>query len=259
MSMAPNQELEALRSQLDALDAELLQGLARRFRVIDEIANLKKRTQVAVVQPERVNAIFEGRMQLAEELGVNPQLVRRLWSLIIAEACRVENAVVGNDNRSLKNQAARIDHVAIAVRNLEEAVNFYETRLGLETVERWSIEGAYSGMNAAVLEAGAVTLVLVEGTNPESNVSLYVAAYGPGVQHIAFEVDDIDGAYDELTERGFTLIGGIYNLGGLSQVFSRRDRNSGMQIEIVSRRSSARFESENVRKLFAIMEKEGVY
>ena len=259
MNPETHRELEALRGQLDALDADLLRGLARRFEVIDEIAAFKQRHQVAVMQPERVRTVFEERMRLTAELGLSPLLVRRLWSLIIAEACRIENVAVGNDNRALKNQAARIDHVAVAVRDLEAAIVHYEQTLGFEVAERWSIDGVFSGMNAAVVEAGAVTLVLVEGTSADSNVSLYIKNYGPGIQHIAFEVDDIDGAYAELTERQFPFIGGIYDVGGLKQVFSRRDANSGLQVEIVSRGSSARFEADNVRSLFKIMEREGVY
>ncbi len=251
--------LAALRQQLDEIDSELLSLLAKRFDVIRKVAELKKDGKIAIMQPERMAAIMASRAAQGEALGLQPALIKRLWQAIIREACTIERKAIGEGEHTLQAQAVRIDHIAIAVRDLDQAIKFYEESLGFSMVERWSIEGAFSGMNAAVLEAGNVTFVLVEGTSENSNVSLYIDSYGPGVQHVAVEVDDIDGVRGELSARNFGFIGGIYEVGGLKQMFSRRDENSGMQIEIVSRGSSARFEKDNVRSLFEIMEREGVY
>lgn len=252
-------ELEQLRSKLDAVDADLLSLLSQRFKIIEAVATLKKETSIPVMQKERVEQLLTSRKDAARRLNLDEQFVSRLFRSIVAEACKLENRVIGNDNGPLGAQATRIDHVAIAVINLEDAVDFYQNKLGFEVVERWSIEGAYSGMNAAVLEAGPISFVLVEGKSELSNVCRYIKAYGPGVQHIAIEVDDIDAAFSELKGRGFEFIGGIYDFGGLKQVFSKRDVNSGVQIEIISRGSSARFEKGNVQRLFETMERENVF
>jgi chorismate mutase-like protein len=253
------EELEAFRRELDEIDSNLIQLLGRRFEVIESIAQLKRRTGIAVNQPIRVGEVMADRAKRAEAANLPKMLIQRLWQQIIAEACRVENRVTGDDNRLLTNQAIRIDHIAIAVRDIEVAIGFFTGNLGFELRDRWSIDGNYSGMDAAVINAGGASFVLVAATSPHSNVAQYIDAYGPGVQHVAIEVDDIDGARAELEARGFKFIGGIYDVGGLKQMFSRRDPNSGMQIEIVSRGASAQFEKENVRNLFSIMEHEGVF
>ncbi|ASP76463.1 hypothetical protein CDO28_34370 (plasmid) [Sinorhizobium meliloti] len=253
------EELGRLRAQLDELDHQLLSLLARRFEIIRSVAQLKRTTDISVQQPERVKEMLAVRRKVAESLSIDPQFVSRLFRAIVDEACKIENSIIGNRSAVLQNQAVRIDHVAIAVENLEHAVHFYEKMLGFQTVERWSIEGSFSGMNAAVIEAGNVSFVLVEGRSPTSNVCRYIKAFGPGVQHIAIEVDDIDAAFSDLESRGFAFIGGIYDFGGLKQIFSRRDANSGIQIEIISRGSSARFEKGNVQRLFEIMEREDVF
>lgn len=149
----------------------------------------------------------------------------------------------------------KIDHVAIAVHELEEAISFYRDVLGLELMERRETQGKKSGMISAVMSAGHFTIVLLQGSEPESQVSQYVSNYGPGVQHIAFEVDQIEPAVEILKNKGFEFATNIITGNALRQAFSKRDINSGMMIELIERNAEiAEFEDNNVNDLFSQLE-----
>ncbi|HET8814607.1 MAG TPA: VOC family protein [Solirubrobacterales bacterium] len=172
----------------------------------------------------------------------------------------------GNDDRAagrpeggLPERAAAIDHVAIAVRSLPEAVEHFRDSFGFDVVEERTVDGEFSGMVTAVLMAGGVKFVLVQGTSPASNVSRYIEHYGPGVQHVAIRVDDADAVLGDLTARGCDLLTGIIHADGLDQIFTRRDENSGMQVEFISRSKNEGFSDSNVRELFEAMEREQVF
>jgi methylmalonyl-CoA epimerase len=254
-----NPALMDARARLDLLDANLIELLAARFKIIEEVAAIKQKCGVPVMQSERVKSVLDRISAAALNTGLKKTFIDRLWRELIAEACRIENEIIGAPNGDLEFQGIRIDHVAIAVEALEPAVEIFKERLGFVVVDRWSIDGEFSGMDAAVMKAGQVTFVVVQGTSPESNVSKYIEAYGPGVQHIAIEVDDILSVRNRLVERGLNLIGDIYEAGGLRQAFSDRNPITGMQIEIVSRTAAAGFQPANVASLFRAMEAENVF
>jgi methylmalonyl-CoA epimerase len=159
----------------------------------------------------------------------------------------------------LARTSVRIDHVAIAVRDLDAAIETYRTTLGFELVERRRVEGSGSGMLLAEMRAGAITFVLVQGDSPESNVSRYIEHYGPGVQHIALEVDDVSAVLDELGERGCRLLTGVIQGPGLQQAFTAREPNSGVQLEFISRGGEQGFAQGNIEQLFRAMEREDAY
>src|SRR5688572_16612186 len=96
----------------------------------------------------------------------------------------------------------KIDHIAIAVRELESAISFYTQVLGFQLMRRLEIKGRRTGMISAELEHNGLKFVLVQGTEPDSRVSRLISHYGPGVAHIAFGVDDVEGTVTELTGRG---------------------------------------------------------
>jgi methylmalonyl-CoA epimerase len=253
------EELEQARARLDQVDAALIDLLAARFRIIEEVAAIKQKFGIRVMQPERVQAVLKLRSEAALKAGLKKPLVDRLWRELIGEACRIENDIIGSSIGDLQFQAIRIDHVAIAVNSLQSAVEMFQEKLGFKLIEKWAIEGEFSGMEAAVLEVGNVTFVVVQGTNPKSNVCKYIEAYGPGIQHIAIEVDNIVAACNHLAKSGLNLIGDIYEVGGVRQAFSDRDPITGMQIEIVSRSSDSNFEPRNVANLFKAMEARDVF
>ena len=99
---------------------------------------------------------------------------------------------------------AILDHVGIAVKNLEEALAFYRDGLGLhvEVPE----EVASQRVRAHFIPAGPAALELLEPTSSDSVIARYVQKRGPGVHHITLRVDDIHAALEQLRARGVRLV-----------------------------------------------------
>jgi methylmalonyl-CoA epimerase len=99
---------------------------------------------------------------------------------------------------------ARLDHVGIAVGELEASLGFFARALGLELEA--SEEVGSQRVRAHFLPAGGAKLELLESTEDTSAIGKYVAKRGPGLHHVAFEVEDIVAALAELKARGVRLI-----------------------------------------------------
>jgi methylmalonyl-CoA epimerase len=97
-----------------------------------------------------------------------------------------------------------IDHIAVAVEDLDAAIALFETVFGLKAHHREQIAGF--GVAIATLATGGTEIELVQGTTPESPITKFVATRGPGLHHVAFEVGDIDGALRKLAASGIPLI-----------------------------------------------------
>ncbi|MCA1530860.1 chorismate mutase family protein [Bradyrhizobium yuanmingense] len=257
-------DLDRLRARLDNFDDELMRALSERFAICERIAEHKRKHGISIMQPARVEAVHARVATFAVESGLDARFVRRLYNLIIEEACSLERRrVVGANDAPvaslLARNASRIDHVAIAVRDLEAAIGLFRSQYGFELIDRADIEGLVSGMKTATMRAGGVTFVLCQGTSAKSNVSQYIDAYGPGIQHLAIEVDNQEEVLADAKERGADLLTGIIEGPGLNQSFTRRDTNSGMQLEFVTRVSNRGFDKDNMRALFSAMEGNGVF
>ncbi len=146
-----------------------------------------------------------------------------------------------------------IDHVAIAVKDLEESIRFYSEALGFVVFERRKTEGKHSAMVSAVMKAGPITVVLLQGTTPDSQVTKYVDHFGPGVQHIAIGVKDLPELVVELRAAGVEFDTTIIEGGGLRQIFTKRDPGSGMMYEIIERLGGD-FSDASVQNLFEQLE-----
>ena len=99
---------------------------------------------------------------------------------------------------------ARIDHVGVAVEDLEAAIALYEGRLDLALVHREVVEE--QGVEAVLLDVGASHVELLRPLQPDTAVGRFLASRGPGLHHVAYRVDDIDAALDALRDRGLQLI-----------------------------------------------------
>ena len=98
---------------------------------------------------------------------------------------------------------AILDHIGIAVRDLDAALAFYRDALGLEVES--SEEVASQRVRAHFIDAGA-KLELLEATAPDSTIARYVEKRGPGLHHITLRVDDVKAALAQVKARGARLI-----------------------------------------------------
>jgi methylmalonyl-CoA/ethylmalonyl-CoA epimerase len=99
---------------------------------------------------------------------------------------------------------ARVDHIAIAVADIEASLALYENTFGCHAGHRERIDDY--GVEIATIQIGDTAIELVQGTTHESPISKFVKNRGPGIHHIAFAVDDIRAALEQLESQGMQLI-----------------------------------------------------
>lgn len=98
----------------------------------------------------------------------------------------------------------RINHIAIAVNDLQEAQRFWVHGLGLNLERIEDIDA--EAVKVAFLTAGSGEIELVQPTNADSGVSRYLQKRGPGMHHVCFEVPDIEEAMERLRRQQVELI-----------------------------------------------------
>jgi methylmalonyl-CoA/ethylmalonyl-CoA epimerase len=98
----------------------------------------------------------------------------------------------------------RIDHVGVAVEDLDEAIAFYAQSLEMPLTHRETVES--QGVEAALLDVGDGHVELLQPLAPDTAVGKFLAKRGPGLHHVAYAVDDIDAALASLGEAGIELI-----------------------------------------------------
>jgi len=99
---------------------------------------------------------------------------------------------------------AKIDHIAIAVRDLKNAVEVWKKILGAEPVSMEEVPE--EGVRIAMFEVGGTFIELLEPLSPESSVAKFIEKRGEGIHHIAFRVDDIVKSSERLKAEGFQVI-----------------------------------------------------
>jgi methylmalonyl-CoA/ethylmalonyl-CoA epimerase len=98
----------------------------------------------------------------------------------------------------------RIDHVGVAVSDLEAAISLYEGSLGMPLVHRETVES--QGVEAVLLDVGDGHVELLRPLGPDTAVGKFLEKRGPGLHHVAYAVDDIDATLAELTNQGIKMI-----------------------------------------------------
>src|SRR5262249_43716074 len=104
----------------------------------------------------------------------------------------------------LKSMKATLDHVGIAVKDLNAALAFYRDALGLEIEAPEDV--ASQRVRAHFIPVGASNLELLEATAPDSAIAKYVEKRGPGLHHITLRVDDVHAAVEQMKARGVRMI-----------------------------------------------------
>lgn len=126
-----------------------------------------------------------------------------------------------------------VHHVCMAVEDLDDAVATYERLFGAEVEIRDRIDA--QGVDAVYLRVGDGRLELVSPLDDQTPVGRFLAKRGPGVHHVAFEVDDVHAAADELVERGANVIDREprAGLGGHEVVFVHPESLDGVLAEVL--------------------------
>ena len=98
----------------------------------------------------------------------------------------------------------RVDHISIAVKNLDESLGVFKTVFGLESVHTETIPD--QGVRAALIKVGDGEIELIEPIDPEGGVAKFIERRGEGIHHICLEVDNIEEELNALAAKGVDLI-----------------------------------------------------
>jgi methylmalonyl-CoA epimerase len=128
---------------------------------------------------------------------------------------------------------ARIDHVGVAVEDLEAAIALYEGRFELALVHREVVEE--QGVEAVLLDVGENHVELLAPLGPETTVGRFLAKRGPGLHHVAYQVPDAEAALDALRAQGVALLDETPRTGirGSRVAFVHPRSSGGVLTEIV--------------------------
>ena len=134
-------------------------------------------------------------------------------------------------------EAKRIQHLGIAVRELEPAIAFYRDQLGLPLVE--TKEMPDRGLNVAFLRAGETLVELLAPLHEGSEISKFLDKRGEGIHHICFDVPDILKSLDELQKGGVRVINKEPSIGaeGYPVAFLHPKSCNGVLVELLEERS----------------------
>ncbi len=101
-------------------------------------------------------------------------------------------------------ELSHIEHIGIAVDNLEEAIAYYENTLGLDC---YAIEEVSDQkVKTAFFKIGQTKIELLESTDPEGPIGKFIEKRGQGIHHMAFAVNNIEKSLEEVEEKGVKLI-----------------------------------------------------
>lgn len=131
----------------------------------------------------------------------------------------------------------RVDHIGIAVANLEEAKKFYTDMLGMEATGEEVVEE--QKVKVCFIPTGDSELELLESTSPDGPIAKYIEKNGGrnGIQHVALRVDNIEQAIADLQAKGVRMIDEKprYGAGGSSIAFVHPKATGGVLVELCQR------------------------
>jgi methylmalonyl-CoA epimerase len=98
----------------------------------------------------------------------------------------------------------RVDHIGVAVEDIDASLELYEQAYGMTLVHREVV--AEQGVEAVLLDVGENHIELLAATGPDTPVGKFIAKKGPGMHHVAYQVDDIEATLAALKAAGMRLI-----------------------------------------------------
>ncbi len=227
-----------------------------------EIAGLAQVTVVVLVpgMGDDVQAIKAGIMEIADIFAINKAdqpgadlIERELQAMLglgegrhpaIVKTVATEGQGIEELLGAIRSQATEprahqggrdpridIDHLGIAVRDLEEALAFYQS-LGLEATHRETVEQEKT--HVALLPAGDSRIELLEPSAPDSPIAKFIEKRGPGLHHVALKVPDLAGAVERLRASGARLLNEPRaGAGGHIYVFVHPASTGGVLLELI--------------------------
>jgi len=129
----------------------------------------------------------------------------------------------------------KVDHIGIAVANLDEALKFYEEVLGIKCVDTEVVEE--QKVKTAFLPIGDTEVELLESIDKEGPIAKFIEKRGEGIQHIAYRVENIEKALEEVKAKGIRLIDEKprKGAGGAKIAFLHPKSTFGVLIELCER------------------------
>jgi len=126
----------------------------------------------------------------------------------------------------------KIEHIGIAVKDLEQSGSLYERLLGKASYKKETVES--EGVDAAFFLIGNNKIELLSARNEESPIAKFIAKRGEGIHHIAFDVDDILSEMERLKAEGFTLLNEVPKPGADNKMvcFVHPKNANGVLIEL---------------------------
>jgi len=125
-----------------------------------------------------------------------------------------------------------IEHIGIAVKDLNEANKIYKAILGSENYKTETVES--EGVDTSFFKIGESKIELLAATNPDSPIAKFIEKRGEGVHHIAFNVTDITAEIERLKKEGFVLLNDFPKEGADNKLvaFMHPKSASGVLVEL---------------------------
>ena len=129
-----------------------------------------------------------------------------------------------------------VDHIGVAVRSIDQALEFYRDALGVEPAHRTVVE--HEKVEAAMLPTGESRIELLQPTAEDSVIARFIERRGEGMHHLALQVDDVEAAAEAVRQSGRRLVVDRVQIGaeGYKYVFVHPSETGGVLLELVERR-----------------------
>lgn len=131
----------------------------------------------------------------------------------------------------------KIEHIGIAVSNLEDAISVYEKLLNTTCYKTEAVES--EGVLTAFFQVGESKIELLQGTTESSPISKFISKKGQGIHHIAFDVNDISAEVSRLKKEGFVVLNEVPKMGADNKLvaFLHPSSSNGVLVELCQEKS----------------------